>query len=261
MAFNFSSKTFSAFKAVLILIFVAAGFNPLLARKAPKAFNVVFIGNSITQGVQLQDRSAQSPPARTADYLNAHGYNVRYANCGVSGKTTVDFLPSSVRLYSKVVAAADTLGNEGLPLIFSIMLGTNDSAVKGPKGAPVSPDNYRLNLLSLIDSLTGRYPQCRIILHRPIWYSTTTHNTSVYLAEGLARLQSYTPELEKLTQLRPQQVRYGDQKAYAFFEKHHQSFLIPEKGNSGIFYLHPNAAGAEKLGEFWAKAIIKQAGK
>lgn len=34
-------------------------------------------------------------------------------------------------------------------------------------------------------------------------------------------------------------------------------YFTPEKGNAGIFYLHPNKEGAKILGRFWAEAIMK----
>ena len=58
--------------------------------------NIVFIGNSITQGVQLSDPQRQSPPAQTASWLEKQNIGtIAIQNCGVSGKTTVDFLPAS----------------------------------------------------------------------------------------------------------------------------------------------------------------------
>ena len=33
-----------------------------------------------------------------------------------------------------------------------------------------------------------------------------------------------------------------------------------EKGNSGVFYLHPNEKGAVRLGELWSEAIRQALG-
>lgn len=242
-------------RTLFLCILLITVFVRVQAKNPVSGFNIVFIGNSITQGVCLQNPSTQAPPAAAAKYLNEHQCRVHYANCGYSGSTSVDFLPASGNLFPRVVKAADSLYNKGVPLIFSITIGTNDSAIKGPKGAPVSPEDYRRNLLTIIDSLIRRYPQSHFVLHQPIWYSTNTHNRSVYLAEGLARLQSYTPEIIAISEMKTKQVSIGDRKAFKFFKKNYLRYLTPENGNSGTFYLHPNAAGAEKLGEFWAKAL------
>jgi hypothetical protein len=33
--------------------------------------------------------------------------------------------------------------------------------------------------------------------------------------------------------------------------------MFAEDGKAGIFYLHPNEAGAKKLARFWAEAIVR----
>jgi hypothetical protein len=32
--------------------------------------------------------------------------------------------------------------------------------------------------------------------------------------------------------------------------------MFAEDGKAGVFYLHPNEAGAKKLAQFWADAIV-----
>ncbi|MCP9610618.1 GDSL-type esterase/lipase family protein [Coprobacter tertius] len=224
----------------------------------PIEFNIVFIGNSITQGVQIENPDKQAPPPQATRLLNERGFIVKSVNCGVSGATTYNFLPGQGHLFSPVIQAADHFYATGKPLVFSVMLGTNDSAVAGTTGAPVSPDQYYKNMEVIIDSLLSRYSNSTIIIHRPIWYSPNTHNGSIYLSEGLARLKTYTPKLKALEAAHPGRVFVGDKKAYSYFKKNHLKYLIPENGNSGVFYLHPNAEGAEKLGDFWAKAIAKR---
>lgn len=142
------------------------------------------------------------------------------------------------------------------------MLGTNDSAISGPNGAPVSPDEYRANLKTIADSLFARYPDCRIVINHPIWYSENTANGhSTYMHEGLTRLQSYFDEIDVLIKnyksSRPNHVFLGDTKAFKYFEKHYQTDLCEETGPHGKFYLHPNEKGAVELGNYWGKAIAK----
>ncbi|WP_343667938.1 GDSL-type esterase/lipase family protein [Chitinophaga sp.] len=218
-------------------------------------YSIVFIGNSITHGATLSSPALECPPVQTVKLLQAKGHTVKFANCGYSGSTTVDFLPASRNLFPKVLQAADTLYDPNVWLIFSISLGTNDSAIEGPTGAPVSPGDYSRNLQVIIDSLHNRYPHSIFVLHRPIWYSPNTYNRSKYLAAGLSRLQTYTPQLDKLVKENPDYIFKGDRNAYDFFRKDPDKYFTAEKGNAGIFFLHPNALGAEKLGGFWANNL------
>ena len=231
--------------------------------KTQKYLNIVFIGNSITYGAGLNDRLHEAPPTHVAMYLGKQPGigNVKYSNQGVSGCTTVDYLPSTKTLFSNAIKAADQFYEEDWStLVFSIMLGTNDSAIKGTHGCPVSAKQYFNNMSQIINELLKRYPKCKIILHRPIWYSPNTHNGAMYLKEGLKRLKSYYPQIKKLVKsynvTYPDQVYLGDTEGFDFFKGNYDK-LQHEKGNSGIFFLHPNKKGAKDLGELWGKAIYK----
>ena len=229
-----------------------------------KNLNIVFIGNSITQGALLENPRHEAPPVKAALYLRRQPSvgTVRYSNQGVSGSTTLDFLPQTDLLFPKVVQVADQFKDETwATLIFSIMLGTNDSAITGPNGAPASPAKYYENMKTIVDKLLALYPKCKIVLHRPVWYSPNTYNGAKYLEEGLNRLQSYYPELQALvldySKRFPGQVFMGDTDSFDYFKAHYKSELFPEKGNAGTFYLHPNRKGASALGELWGKAVLK----
>lgn len=229
-----------------------------------KNINVVFIGNSITQGVLMDKPSHDAPPVKAALYLTKQPSvaSVKYSNQGVSGCTTLDYLPQTETLFPKAKAAADAFADETwATLVFSIMLGTNDSAISGTNGAPVSADQYEENMTTIINQLLALYPNCRIVLNRPVWYSPNTYNGAMYLKAGLERLQSYYPVLQSLvadyfTRF-PGQVFMGDTEAFDYFKTNYQTDLIPEDGNAGTFYLHPNVKGAAILGEYWGKAIMK----
>ncbi|MCH5720766.1 GDSL-type esterase/lipase family protein [Niabella hibiscisoli] len=166
------------------------------------------------------------------------------------------------KLYTHVKTVADSfyLNREAM-LIFSIMIGTNDSAVEGPNGAPVAPDQYRLNMKMIIDSLLQRYPDARVVVHYPIWYSDNTHNRSTYMKEGQQRIVAYQPQIDKLInnykKSHPLHVFKGDTKAHNYFKENYLTDFKPETGVDGVFYLHPNHKGDMALGEFWAKAILK----
>ncbi|MDR0338511.1 MAG: GDSL-type esterase/lipase family protein [Planctomycetaceae bacterium] len=220
--------------------------------------NIVFIGDSITIG-----GGEKSPPARCAEYLKQQAgiRDVAFSNQGVSGLTTVDFLPSKNKQFPKVVEAANLFKkDQSGKLLFSVMLGANDSAVTGPNGSPVSPENYRRNLKEIVDRLLKDYPDSQIVLHRPIWYSETTQNSSTYLLEGQLRVTVYGQEIQSLVDFysrTPDRMRVvlGDTQAYSYFKTHHESAMRHETGKNGTFFLHPNDRGAEVLGRFWGAAI------
>ncbi len=227
---------------------------------ASKPVNIVFIGNSITYGATLagQDESAAT---RAIESLRSRGFDdIEFANCGVCGATTVDFLPATETLYNNAVAAAkDLISKHEGDLVFQISLGTNDSACSGPMGSPVLPQQYYTNLKVIIDELSATFPGCRFALQYPIWYSPNTYNTAVYLKAGLDRLKSYFPMLERLgREYKNKGVTLGNTAAYDFFNGKIE-YLTTEEGNAGLFYLHPNAEGAKRLGEFWADILSKAA--
>jgi lysophospholipase L1-like esterase len=225
--------------------------------------NIVFIGNSITHGAGLKDWKTEAPPNETVNYLKQQpGIGmVDFANQGYSGHTTVDFLPVTAKDFPKVEAAANAFINKNAQLVFSIILGTNDSAVQGPNGAPVSKGDYQTNLQTIIGQLLKDFPGCKVVIQQPTWYSPNTHNRSTYMQEGLTRLQSYFPKIKatvkSFAKANPKQVFLGDKDAFDFFKKHAGQYFQHENGQDGIFYLHPNKEGAVILGDFWAKAIYK----
>ena len=224
---------------------------------------IVFIGNSITQGKGGPD--GFPPPTYTVNYLKEQKevQDIIFANLGKSGSTTLDWLPGSGKYFMKVIEAADTLFlKKDHQLVFSIKLGTNDSAIQGPNGAPVSKENYQKNMKTIISEVLRRYPGSKVIVHHPIWYSPNTYNSSKYLAEGLKRLESYIPQIDQMISdyqtSNPGRVFKGDTKAFKYFKKHYLKLLKPEKGQQGTFYLHPNEEGTVVLGNYWGKAIEKR---
>lgn len=221
--------------------------------------NIVFIGNSITYGAGLSDRGTQAPPVKCAEKVAEEtGRPVFFQNCGLSGSTTLNWLPKT-SLFRNASRSAGELTNNGGYLYFSMMLGTNDSAESGPTGSPVSPEDYYTNMKSIINKLYATYPDARFIVNYPIWYSPNTQNGSVYLQAGLDRLQSYHPIIEQLAlDLKAEGVEIwtGNKEAYTFFVDKGEYFFS-ENGTHGIFYLHPNQVGAEYLGHFWAQSIIE----
>jgi lysophospholipase L1-like esterase len=245
------------FTVIILLLSITSAF----AQDKTPNINIVFIGNSITQGAQLADAATEAPPATAVAYLRKQKNlgTVEFSNQGHSGYTTLDFLPGEGDTFTKVEQAANAFTDKQALLIFSMKLGTNDSAIQGTHGAPVAPDTYIQNVKTIIDKLLADFPKSVVILQHPIWYSPNTYNGSKYLQEGLSRLQSYIPKLDSLAAsyavTNSKHVFIGDKKAFGYFKKHHLTELVPENGQQGTFYLHPNKAGAVSLGEFWGKAI------
>jgi lysophospholipase L1-like esterase len=266
MSASFKKNSAAVFYAA-ILLFVSLSNAFSQAVQAKLNLNIVFIGNSITYGANLSDPQSQAPPVTACQFLQQQPGigKVAFANQGHSGFTTIDFLPKTGKPFADVEEAAVDFSDPKALLIFSIKLGTNDSAMQGPNGAPVSPQEYETNLKVIIDSLLKEFPASLIVLQRPIWYSPNTYNGAKYLQEGLARLQSYFPKLNELVKQyaisRPNRVFAGDEDAFVYFKKHFLTDLTPEQGHQGTFYLHPNQQGAAALGNFWGKAIYKVVSK
>lgn len=237
----------------------------LASAQATDKLNIVFIGNSITQGALLEHPKTDAPPVQTGLWLGQQKgiTEVNISNQGVSGYTTVDFLPASGTCFPKVKDAMKelTAQHPDALQIFSIMLGTNDSADIGPNGSPVSAPQYYTNVKAIIDELLSSFPKALFILHRPIWYSPNTYNGAKYLTNGQKRLESYYPRLQQLVkdygEKQPGHVFMGDTEATAYFQAQHLSELVPEQGYAGTFYLHPNKKGAANLAAFWGRAIYK----
>jgi lysophospholipase L1-like esterase len=248
----------------LILTLSAFSLFNISGQKTDKtcSLDLVFIGNSITHGGQLDKPELEAPPAIACDYLKiqkgvAQAY---FVNRGVSGFTTVDFLPGPSGELADVITATRQFHNDSKHLlVFSISLGTNDSAEEGPNGSPVSPESYRKNIKSISDRLLNEFPKCKIVLQQPIWYSPTTYNRSRYLAGGLARLQSYFPELQNLvneySKTNPGHVYMGVTRGFEYFRNNYLTDFDPESGNAGTFYLHPNKKGSAVLGTIWGEGI------
>jgi lysophospholipase L1-like esterase len=247
-------------KAFFILFFLLNSYT-VFAQK--KNLNIVYIGDSITQGVQLAEPGTEAPPATAAAWLRKQKGigKVEFSNQGVSGFTTVDFLPSTNTVFPHADKAALALNVKDVTLVFFIMLGTNDSAIAGPNGSPVYPEKYHDNLKIIIDRLLQHFPNSKFVIQKPIWYSPNTYNGSMYLQEGLSRLQSYFPQIDQLVseykKANPSHVFTTDTKAFDYFSEHYSTDLIPEQGHEGIFYLHPNSKGDVVLGRFWGEAIYK----
>ncbi|MBO6012429.1 MAG: hypothetical protein J6P82_02785 [Bacteroidales bacterium] len=238
---------------------------------AQQSANVVFIGNSITYGALHENREQTAPPVRCAEWLSAQrGIDTVYvANCGRSGKTTWNFLPNAADVvpagektyFPEVVMKTRQLvmSHPGLPLVFSIMLGTNDT-VERRHNSHTTPEAYVRNLCTLIDSLLTLWPDAHVVLNKPIWYypDYVTRNGSVASQESLKLLDAYQKSFPQVVaHCRKGQVHIGDSKAYGYFRKHYRTDVFEEKDSRGqSYWLHPNEQGAAVLARYWGKAIL-----
>lgn len=248
-------------KRLILFVMLAslAGSGSVSARKrASGTCNLVFIGNSITEGALHADKAKTAPPVFAAEYAGRMlGVDVNFRNCGRSGATTVDFLPERAADFKRVEQAVGELQALSYePIVFSIMLGTNDSASSGTLGAPVSNEDYKRNLLTIIGRLREMCPGAIFVLQRPIWYSPNTYNGAMYLVAGQKRLLGYANVLIDLVD-NNDDIYLGDFKSFDYFRDNHRKLCFPENGNAGVFYLHPNEAGARKLAKRWARAIVR----
>lgn len=245
------------------ICFVAAILLALSAeaKGEGKPCNIIYIGNSITYGALHKDRIKTAPPVTTSAMVaKALDSKVEFRNCARSGATTCDFLPEGGRDWPKVAQAMKEFkakSDAGESIVFSVMLGTNDSAIDGTTtGSPVSRVNYKKNLQTIIAACREVCPNAIFVLHRPIWYSPNTYNGTMYLAAGLKRVSRYIDELVALAN-EYDYIYLGDVDGFCFFEKNYKRFHVPENGNAGTFYLHPNEKGAKHLSKFWSEAIAK----
>ncbi|MEO6849422.1 MAG: GDSL-type esterase/lipase family protein, partial [Mucilaginibacter sp.] len=176
-----------------LLIFSFQGFCQ------KRVIKVIYIGDSITYGGWLNDIGTEAPPVLASSYLkHQRGIDsVEFSNQGHSGYTTVNFLPGGNAFIAAEKAVGSFSDKDG-SLVFSIMLGTNDSAVKGPRGAPVAPEDFKINMKSIVDQLLSDFPKSKIVINLPLWYSPNTYNGAQYLQEGLDRLQSYSEPIKML---------------------------------------------------------------
>lgn len=225
--------------------------------------DIVYIGNSITKGSLLGIPEEESPPATSSDYIRRQPGvgEVRFINEGRTGYTAADYLPSDTGALSQVIYDTHKFHkDQDHLLLFTISLGTDDNYVND-SDTIVEPTEYQSNLKAIADKLLSEFPGCKIIFLQPVWFSPDANNSPRYMTEGLARLQTYFPELQSLvlkySQSKPGQIFLGDLKGFAYFRNNYLTDLIPEEGNAGSFYLHPNKKGANVLGKLWGEAIYE----
>jgi len=256
---------------LLSLVAVCAAIEATPAAAAKRSYNIVFIGNSITFGALHEHPELTAPPVQCARWLSAQEDvdTVYFANCGRSGKTTYHFLPNAADVvpagdktyFPEVVAQTSEIvkAHPGLPLVFSIMLGTNDT-VERTRNKHTEPDAYAQNLCIIIDSLLTRWPDAHVVLNKPIWYwpDYVTKNGSVASKKSLKLIDIYYNMFARVkSRCKPGHVHIGDHEAFTYFEQHYLTDVTEEKDSRGrSYWLHPNEQGARRLAEFWGNALL-----
>jgi lysophospholipase L1-like esterase len=246
------------------------------AQLQTRAMNIVFVGDSITYGAGVSNAGTVNSP--TMPYFcitklkRLLGIRSIYgSNNGVSGYTLTDWAPAG-STYAGAKSAMTTLVTANLAAlpIFSIMLGTNDSASSGTNNSPAGAESvsvYTPKLQALVTQMLADFPACKVFIHLPPWYSPNTQNSSVYLQAGLSVMVSYRAATSTVVAgyaaTNPGQVFLGDTYAFQYFAQNYQAELQPDtSGPNGTFYLHPAGTagsngliGTQSLGEMHAQAI------
>ena len=146
-------------------------------------------------------------------------------------------------------------------MVFSIQLGTNDSANSGQTGGAVTAAQLGSNLETIISTLLTDFPSAKVVINTPPLYTANSQTSYDYEETGLQRLLTFYPEYpvvvaaENVTY--PGHVFLGDTTAAAFFAPIYQTEMVAGSGSYGTYYLHPNIQGSADLGRLWANAIYK----
>lgn len=191
--------------AVCLLLALPAVARPKHKSQAPDTIRVACVGNSITEGYGLKNKSVEAYPARLQELLG-DGYKVM--NFGLSGhtlltKTDRPYInpPKKVKKHRFHEALASN------PDIVTIKLGTNDS--KTPYDSLLHAD-FTTDLHALIDSFQAlpSHPYIYLCLPIPADGEIWTIRDSVIEHEVIPRIrqvaeQRNLPVIDLYTPLKP----------------------------------------------------------
>ena len=139
-------------------LLAAAVLLPVAIADAADPPVVVALGDSITRGERAGVKADETFVALVEARAKKMGAAVKVVNAGVGGERTDGGL---ARLDKAVLALA--------PKVVLVMYGTNDSYVeKGQKEPPLSAEQYRENLIKLVDAVRagGGVP---VLMTPPRW--------------------------------------------------------------------------------------------
>lgn len=201
-------------KRLITLIIISLLALPIEAKEKIK---VACVGNSITFGSRVANRTENSYPAQLQTYL---GDEYTVSNFGVSGMTLL-----SKGDHPYINRAEYRASLEFNPDIVFIKLGTNDSKSVNM----VHFADYKSDYQKMIDSYKNLSSKPRIILITPL---------RCYMAEGKhisdMRMKSQiTPAIKELAYSNNIEIFDG----YSLFGEDYESHLMPDR-------LHPSSIGA-----------------
>jgi len=244
---------------VMALLSVLSGLTGCILfskAPAPKSLNIVFVGDSITSGYLMKTPARDAPPVCAAAWLNTQSgiTNVLFRNCGKPGYRTDQFLPDRLNsAWGEVKQAGESFRNVPGTLVFSIMLGANDSAGHNDTGIH-TPERFKSDMKILVEALRAFFPESVVVIHHPTGY---TKAPGTY-PENLAL---YKPIIDSLVEeaagTHPGRVFLGDVKAGAFFDANRETHWFREKRGNVPYYVHPNERGAAVIGQLWGEAIAR----
>ena len=247
---------FTTFMVSFAMLSVVAGCIVFRKDAAPQNANIVFIGDSITSGYLMKFPERDAPPVRAAAWLNTQSgiTNVFFRNCGKPGYRTDQFLPGRPNsAWNEVKRAGEFFQKIPGKLIFSVMLGANDSA--GCNDTAIHPpERFHADMKDLVEALCVSFPDSVIVIHHPTGYTKAPGTYPENLARYKGEIDSLVAEMGKPY---PGRVFLGDVKAWAFFEENRATHWIRETRSGAPYYIHPNEQGAQVIGRLWGEAIAR----
>ncbi len=244
-------KVVNAFAVISIALL---GIAVEVSGEERHSLNIMFIGDSITSGYLMKSPERDAPPVYAVAWLKEQPSisRVLFKNCGKPGYRTDQFLPNRPNsAWDEVKQAGNLFQKEPGALLFSVMLGANDSAGQNDT-AIHSPDRFRQDMKTLVQALCEHFPTALVVIHHPTGYTkapgTYPENFALYLPE----IDSVVKEMAKSY---PGRVHLGDVKGWDCFQKNHQSLCFKESRENVPYYVHPNERGAKVFGQFWGEAI------
>ena len=213
----------------------------LITTRAPyltySAINILAIGDSITAGTGTSGGANTLPNQVATKLATITALPVSVNNQGVSGKTTVDWLPAG-SLLTPALASGQASGSN----VAIIMLGTNDSK-----------ETVNTSLASYLANLTSIANQClltpgiqSVVLNCPPYHGVAAPD---FYGTSLNRLMAYNDNLYTIcTGSNGKGILLGDQAGFGYIA--HTPALLGDN-------IHPTDTGAAGLGGFQARALKK----
>lgn len=240
----------------LAMLSAVAGCIVFRKDAAPQSLNIVFIGDSITSGYLMKDPVRDAPPVYAAAWLKGQSgiTNVLFRNCGKPGYRTDQFLPDRLNsAWSEVKQAGESFRNVPGTLVFSVMLGANDSAGYNDTGIH-PPERFKADLNALVKALCVSFPKAIIVIHHPTGYTKAPGTYPETLALYKSEIDSL---VEEMAVTHPGRVFLGDVEAWAFFDGNRETHWFREMRENVPYHVHPNERGAAVIGQLWGEAIAR----